>query len=105
MDLFPLQRPIKWGCSISPTLLGIALDVIFYILRDTNLSPRFKRLSLPNGDDLLNIQFANDTAFFVNFEENNVDYLMHNLNLFCEAFGARTAKEKYMLSGGNYPPK
>ena len=49
-----LERSIRQGCSISPLLFVIAVDALFYILREKELGPPLKGISLPNGEFLLN---------------------------------------------------
>ena len=61
---FPLGHSIRQGFPLAPTLFFIASEALFYILKDNSLSLEVRGLYLPNDHELINYQFANDTALF-----------------------------------------
>lgn len=78
---------------------------MFYFLRDASLSPKVQGISLPNNKDLINVQFVDDTAFFLQLVEDNFSSLFHKLRIFCEASQAKVSAPKSMLLGWeNTPP-
>ncbi|XP_059070148.1 secreted RxLR effector protein 78-like [Cryptomeria japonica] len=60
-----LGRSIRQGCPLAPALFVIAAGALFYILRDSTISPNVKGIKLPNGEELINGQFADDTTLFI----------------------------------------
>lgn len=82
----------------------IALDALFYLLRDNSLSPKVRGISLPDDLELLNIQFANDTALFFELSKENLNALSSKLSLFCDASGAKISQSKSTLLGWTKRP-
>lgn len=67
-------------------------------------SPRIRGISLPNSSDLINIQFANDTALFLELSQQNMDSLVSKIRLFGEASGAKISQSKSALLGWKDEP-
>lgn len=65
-DIFTLSRSIRQGCPLAPALFVIVADALHYLLRNCSLSTRVMGIKLPNNSELLNVQFANDTAILLN---------------------------------------
>ena len=104
-ESIPLGRSIRQGCPLAPALYVIAADAMNYILKSTEFGPPIKGISLPNNDELLVDQFADDTALFVNMEEENFDRVVSRIELFCKASGAKIAPHKSVILGwDNTPP-
>jgi hypothetical protein len=72
---FPLGHSIRQGFPLAPTLFVIALEALFYMLKDNSLSPKVRDLYLPNDDELINYQFTDDTALFFEFSKSNFKML------------------------------
>ncbi|XP_059074592.1 uncharacterized protein LOC131064526 [Cryptomeria japonica] len=103
---FSLSRSIRQGCPLAPALFVIASEALFYILRDSSLSPEVRGLYLPNNDELINCQFANDTALFFELSEVNFRVLQGKLDLFYSASGARISHTKSICLGWDeHPPE
>ena len=64
-----------------------------------SLAPPVKGISLPNNDELLVDQFADDTTLFVNMEEEIFDRVVSKIELFCRASGAKIAPHKSIILG------
>ncbi|XP_059070573.1 uncharacterized protein LOC131040178 [Cryptomeria japonica] len=96
---FALTRLIRQGCPLALALFVLVVDAMFYILKDFSITPPVKAISLPNRDEIVNIQFADDTAILLNLEEDNLDALLKNIELFCLASGSRIALHKSSLLG------
>lgn len=77
----------------------IVVDAMFYLMRDSLLSTKVKGVRLPNVEELLSIQFADDTTIMVGLEENNFDALMVKLVIFCMASGSKVSLPKSTLLG------
>ncbi|XP_057871784.2 secreted RxLR effector protein 78-like [Cryptomeria japonica] len=60
-----LDRSIRQGCPLAPALFVIPFDALYYILRDYTISPKVGGVKLPDGSELINTQFADDTALFI----------------------------------------
>ena len=104
-ESIPLGRSIRQGCPLAPALYVIAADAMNYILKSTKFGHPIKGISLPNNDDLLVDQFADDTTLFVNMEEENFDRVLSRIELFCRASGAKIAPHKSIILGwDNTPP-
>ncbi|XP_059068871.1 uncharacterized protein LOC131859296 [Cryptomeria japonica] len=98
-NAFNLGRSTRQGCHLVPALFVIASDVISYLLRDERLPPRVKGISLPNKTDLLNIQFADNAALFLELNEGNMESLTNKLKIFGEASEAKISQSKSILLG------
>ena len=61
----PLSQSIRQGCPLALTLFVIASDALFYLLRDITLSPKVHGITFHDDSEFLNIQFADDTSFFL----------------------------------------
>ncbi|XP_059072101.1 uncharacterized protein LOC131872684 [Cryptomeria japonica] len=105
-DTFPLGRSIRQGCPLAPALFAIASDALFYLLRDNTLSPTVQGISLPNNEELINSQFADDTAIFFKNTADNFENLQSKLKIFCKIFGAKILHSKSIYLGWNeHPPE
>lgn len=98
-ECFPLSRSIKQGCPLAPALFVLAADALYYLLRNNNLSPRVRGIRLPNNEEVVNVQFADDTAILLSLEEKNVGALLRNIEIFCQASGSKIALHKSCMLG------
>ena len=87
------------GCPLAPMLFVIALEALYYILRDNSLSSKVRGIYLPNNEELINCQFADDTALFFELSENNFKNMQVKLNLFCSISGAKISQAKSIFLG------
>ncbi|XP_059067540.1 uncharacterized protein LOC131858343 [Cryptomeria japonica] len=101
---FPLGRSIRQGCPLAPTLFVISAKALYYILRDSTLSPEVRGVYLPNNDELINSQFANDTALFFEIFDSNFLNLQTKLNMFCTISGACISQAKSICLGRDDQP-
>ncbi|XP_059075279.1 uncharacterized protein LOC131875229 [Cryptomeria japonica] len=100
-----LSCSIRQGCPLALALFVIASDALYYLLRDSSLSPKVNGVRLPDDNELINIQFADDTALFVELTKTNIDHLNQKLHLFGSISGARISKAKStFLSWKEHPP-
>ena len=77
----------------------IAIDALFYILRDVSLGRLIKGITLPNEEELINAQFADDTSLFLELSEDNFEVSMYRLNFFCFVSRAKVAPHKSVVMG------
>lgn len=54
-DNIILSRSIRQGCPLASALFVLATDAMHYILKDFNLSPKVKGITLPNKEEVINI--------------------------------------------------
>ena len=54
-----------------------------------------KGISLPNGEDLLNAQFADDTSLFLGLSEENFENAYKRINFFCMASRSKISPSKF----------
>ena len=94
-----LQRSIRKGCPITPLIFFIAVYAMFYVLRDSKLGPPVKGIALPNMDELINVQFADDTSLFLGLTEENFDNSIRRLDFFCKASRSKIAPSKSTILG------
>ena len=94
-----LQRSTRQGCPIAPLIFVIDADAMFYVLRASELGPPIKGISLPNMDELINVQFANDTSLFLGLTEENFDNSIRRLDFFSKASGSKIAPSKSTILG------
>lgn len=87
-EKFHLERSIRQGCPLAPSLFVIASDALFYLLRDNTFSPIIKGINLLDNNELVNVQFADETAIFLGLDEDNIESLMKKLDLFYQGSGA-----------------
>ena len=80
-----LQRSIRQGCPIAPSLFVIVVDALFYIMRDASLGHHIKGITLLNEDELINAQFADDTTLFLDLSEDSFSMAIHRVEFFISA--------------------
>ncbi|XP_059064589.1 uncharacterized protein LOC131856711 [Cryptomeria japonica] len=101
---FPLGHSIRQGCPLAPALFVISAEALYYILRDSTLSPEVRGVYLPNNDELINSQFADDTTLFFEISDSNFLNLQTKLNMFCTISGARISQAKSICLGWDDQP-
>ncbi|XP_059064215.1 secreted RxLR effector protein 78-like [Cryptomeria japonica] len=74
-DAFLLGRSIKQGCPLAPALFVISSEAFHYILRDHSMSPAIRGIRLPNNEELITSQFADDTTIFFEARDSNFEAL------------------------------
>ena len=94
-----LKMSIRQGCLIAPLLFVIAADAMFYVLRASELGPPVKGISLPNMDELINVQFADDKSLFLGLTKENFDNAIRRLDFFCKAFRYKIVPAKSTILG------
>lgn len=94
-----LERSIHQGCPLASALFIISSDALSYLLRDHSLSPRIKWISLPDDNELVNVQFVDDTSLFIELFKENMDALMRKLDLFSLASRAKISNSKSIMLG------
>lgn len=99
LEAIKLERSIRQGCPIAPALFFIASDALHYLLRDNSVSPKVRGVYLPDNNELLNIQFADDTSIFLDLDEEKFNRLLTKLYFFYLASGAKVSKAKSILLG------
>ena len=77
-----VQRSIRQGCPIAPSLLVIDVDSLFYIMRDASLGHPIKDITLPNEDELINAQFADDATLLLDLSEDSFSMAIHRVDFF-----------------------
>lgn len=70
-------------------LFVIASDVLCYILRDYTISPKVGGVKLLDGSELINTQFVDDIALFVELTKQNMEALECKIKFFGEISGAK----------------
>lgn len=100
----PLSRSIRQGFPLALALFVIASDALYYLFRDDTLSPHVQGITLPNDSELINIQFVDDTSFFLKLSTHNIDSLNQKLDIFSKASGARVSNTKSILLGWKENP-
>lgn len=101
---FTLTRSIKQGCPLAPALFVLVVDAMFYLLKDSSITPLVMGISLPNKKEIFNVQFADDTAILIKLEEENLVALLKNIDIFCLASGSKIAMHKSNLLGWDDNP-
>jgi hypothetical protein len=101
---FSLGRSIRQGCPLAPALFVIASEALYYILRDNSLSQEVRGIYLPNNEELINCQFADDTALFLELSEINFRNMQEKLNIFCFMSGAKISQTKSIFLGWDERP-
>ncbi|XP_059071426.1 secreted RxLR effector protein 78-like [Cryptomeria japonica] len=88
-QIMKLGRSIRHGCPLAPTLFVIAYDTLYYILRDYTISPKVGGVKLPDGSELINTQFIDDTALFIELTKQNMEALECEIKFLGEILGAK----------------
>ena len=100
-----LQRSIRHGFPIAPSLIVIVVDTLFYILKDASLGHHVKGITLSNARELINAQFADDTTLFLELSKDNFYVALNELSFLCFIFGAKLAPHKsYVMGWKEMPP-
>lgn len=102
--VFSLSRSIRQGCPLAPSLFAIVVDSLHYISRDNSLSPKVKGINLPNKEELVKVQFVDDTSLLIDLSEINASNLTKKLDLFCKTSGSKVYIAKSIMLRVNQPP-
>ena len=97
--LTSVLSPVFGRSLMTPLLFVIAADAMFYVLRASELGPPVKGISLPNMDELINVQFVDDTSLFLGLTEENFDNAIRRLDFFCKVSGSKIAPAKSTILG------
>lgn len=89
---------------MAPSLFVLASNALHYLLRNDSLSLKIRKSTLPNQEELINLQFADDTAFFVKMEQPNMDSLLLMLKTLCLASGAKLSCAKSIILSWQHTP-
>ncbi|GLJ49275.1 hypothetical protein SUGI_1041170 [Cryptomeria japonica] len=103
-DAFPLERSIRQGCPLAPALFVISSEAFHYILRDHSMSPAVRGIRLPNNEELITSQFADDTTVFFKARDSNFEALQCKLKTFCSISGAKISYSKSVCLGWDETP-
>lgn len=101
---FELTRSIRHGCPLAHALFMLATNAMFYLLKDSFVTPTIKGITLPNKEEVCNIQFIDDTTLLIKLEEENLTALMKNIDIICLASGSKVALHKSNLLGWDDNP-
>lgn len=99
-----LSRSMRQGCRLASVLFVFVVDVMYYVLQDCNMTPRVKVISLPNKEEIINVQFADDTTILLVLEEENLSSLLHNIEIFGKSSRSKIALHKFTLLGWTDSP-
>ena len=104
-DLFPISRSVRQGCPLAPTLFLFFAEAMSSFLGDQGTGLQGLRLPI-REDDLLDAEFADDTAVFLAGQEENLSRFQDALELFCDASGAKINWHKScgFWTGAGDPP-
>lgn len=102
---FTLTRSIRQGCPLTPALFVLAADAMFYLLKDSSITPPVRGISLPNKKEICNVQFVDDIAILIKLEEENLAALLKNIDIFCLASDSMIAMHKSNLLGWDDNPR
>ena len=94
-----LERSIRQGCPLAPSLFVLVADALSYIMNSNKLGLGVKGILLPNKDNLLLEQFATDIAMFLELLEENFENMLSRLQLFCNASSAKISTQKSSILG------
>ena len=84
---FVLQRGVRQGCPLAPYLYILAHDALALTLEDpTRL---IHGLTLPNGPEVSNLSFADDSTLYLLGTEDNLPAAKDALDDFCLASGSQ----------------
>ena len=98
-ECFESSRSIRQGCPLAPALFVIVAEALHYLLRDESILPKVCGPLLPNGDELSNMKFANDTSILFELIEENMYHLMTKLDQFYVASGSKISIDKSIILG------
>ncbi|XP_059078008.1 uncharacterized protein LOC131876588 [Cryptomeria japonica] len=99
-----LTRSIRQGCPLALALFVLVVDAMFYLLKDSSTTSPIRGISLPNKEEIYNVQFVDDTTLLIKLEEENLAALMKNIDLFCLASGSKISMHKSNLIGWDDNP-
>ena len=85
--MFPISRSVRQGCPLAPSLFILYGEALASYLRSS--SAGIKGIALPIAQSVvLDVEFADDTALYVDGEIGNLGQVQNALQNFSEATGA-----------------
>ena len=104
-ERFSISRSVRQGCPLAPTLFLFLAEAMSNFLSDQDTGLRGLRLPI-RDEDLLDAEFADDTAMYLAGDEDNLARFQTALETFCDALGAKINWNKScgFWVGGDTPP-
>ena len=87
-ELFPISRSVRQGCPLAPSLFLFFAEAMSCFLGDQGTGLQGLRLPI-REEDLLDAEFADDTAVFLAGQVDNLSRFQGALEVFCDASGAK----------------
>lgn len=63
------------------------------------MSPKVEGIELPNGEEVSNVQFVDDTTLLNELSEPNIQNLINKLDIFCMAYCSKIFIRKSIMVG------
>lgn len=94
------------GCPLAPYLYVLTAFALGYLLETVRVVGQIKGISLPDGFEMVNNHFTNDSLLSIGMDQSSVDDALSCLVNFCRAFGAIVSPHKtiFWLIGVDMPP-
>ena len=87
---FNMNRGVRQGCPLSPLLFVMAAEILAYAIKQKS---DIQGISLPANENIKIMQYADDTTFFPN-DENDMKIFLDVLNNFTTISGLKINKNK-----------
>ena len=87
-ERFALSRSVRQGCPLAPTLFLFFAEAMSSYLGSQRVGLKGLRLPLQE-EELLDAEFADDTAVYLQGREANLVCFQEALERFCDALGAK----------------
>ena len=85
--LFPISRYVRQGCPLTPFLFILFGEALSLFLRSSTVA--IKEIAIPIENlTVLDAEFADDTALYINGDVSNLDRVQNALQTFLDATGA-----------------
>ena len=88
-ERFRLERSVRQGCPLAPYLFLLFAEAMTYFLCARTTRIQGVRLPIKDDSELMDSEYADDTALYVQDDEMTLERVRLALEVFCTAAGAK----------------
>jgi hypothetical protein len=104
LDSIQLQCSLWQGCPLAPNFYVIAANALGYLLETARLQGQIRGISLPGGNQLLNVHFVDDSPLTPKLTQQSVEGTLLYLDTLAKAVSGFLMRKLVFLVGQDDPP-
>ncbi|KAL3692767.1 hypothetical protein R1sor_006418 [Riccia sorocarpa] len=94
---FKMEWGVRQGCPLAPFLFALTTEPLMRLLQEANDRGQIKGVMLPNGKQMIQSLFADDTGLYLQADERNFRRVKRLIEIYEQIAGAKLNVEKSLL--------